>query len=385
MASGQDAKTATRSLEFYKNKATECATKSTSALILDITKKAAIGAVLGATAGASIVGLHALNILMFPSVKNTTTLTEKLSRLMPYKWEERAVPITFTEELIKADPYRLSRCTNFASGRCSGEFYRISGAEKLWAGKPSSEWILPFETSIKTLKTVRWDYLKNNLCILGVKGAAIGALLGTGYALYKQYYASTPEWIAQLDMLQDNDFAPDPIMLGGKAYLVSQQFQDISVTNPSYELYFMPQTAQLVTVYKQIVTTLDSLSPDLKKLIACISLRLVPSTSYSGTKVLPRIVVQLYPQTTQMEGNKVLKVLHNATAAFAGDGKYPRYSQPATAGKTNLIYFAFGSGDMKDKNPGAFERKGSWMWRASDDMAYQNSVIQELSLSIVSP
>jgi hypothetical protein len=385
-ASNSLAEAPSRNLAFYKQKATECAAKSTSALILDVTKKAAIGAVMGAGAGASVVGLHMLDVYTYPALSGyspSNYLKHMLRECMPYTWVSSGGsnpgPLNFSEALLKIDPF----FTDFRGTRCG---YDVKIArEVLGSNFDSNTQVVPVEKALEILKRMRWDYIKNNLCILGLKGAAIGALLGTGYALYKQYYASTPEWIAQLDMLQDSDFAPDPIMIGGKAYLVSQQFQDTSVTAPSYEFYFMPQTAELVTVYKQVTTTLDSLSPDLKKLVACVSVRLVPNTSYSGSKILPRIVVQLYPKATQTEGNNILKALHNATTAFSGDGKYPRYSQPATVGKNNLIYFAFGSGDMKDKNPNAFERKGSWVWRAADDMAYQNSAAQALSLSAVAP
>jgi hypothetical protein len=377
----QKAKAAARSLAFYKQKATECAAKSTSALILDVTKKAAIGAVMGAGAGAATVGLHMLDVYMHPAGSRFHPSKNILSRCMPYAWNAAngASPGPLNFSIANID-IGYPSAINFKGTRCgySREVIRELGLENF----DFDTQLVPVETALEVLKRMRSTYIKQNLCLLGIQGAAIGALLGTGYALYKQYYASTPEWIAQLDMLQDSDFAADPTMIGGKAYLVSQQFQDTSVTNPSYEFYFMPQTAELVTVYKQVITTLDGLSPDLKKLIACVSIRLVPNTSYSGSKVLPRIVVQLYPQTTQAEGNKLLKMLHNATTAFAGDGKYPRYSQPATIRKNNnLIYFAFGSGDMKDKNPDAFERKGSWMWRAADDMAYQNSSTQPLSLT----
>lgn len=142
----------------------------------------------------------------------------------------------------------------------------------------------------------------------------------------------------------------------------------------------MPRTAALVTVYKEIVTTLESLI-DLKTHIACVSIRLVPSSSYSGMKLLPRIVVQLYPYVRKQDANKILAALYNATKKFLGDGKKPRYSSPVTTDKNNLIFVAFGSGDMKDKNPRAFERKGAWFWRAANDLAYQNAATQALSLT----
>jgi len=66
----------------------------------------------------------------------------------------------------------------------------------------------------------------------------------------------------------------------------------------------MPKTAELITVYKHIIATVEGLPGDLKKQVACVSIRLVPTTSYSGMKALPRIIVQLYPQTTQKAANE---------------------------------------------------------------------------------
>lgn len=377
----QDQKAAARSLAFYKHKATECAAKNTSALILDVTKKAAIGAVLGAGAGAATVGLHMLDVYTYPALSKyspSNAFKNMLRDCMPYTWEAAGGaspgPLNFSEALLNAD---LS-FTDFRGTRCG---YDVKIArEILGSGFDSNTQVVPLEKALEILKPMRSTYIKQNLCALGLRGAAIGALLGTGYALYKQYYASTPEWIAQLDLLQDSDFAPDPIMLGGKAYLVSQQFNNIGITDPSYELYLMPRTAELVTVYKHVIAALDG-QTELKKLVACVSIRLVPNASYRGMKLLPRIVVQLYPHVNQQDANKVLTAVYNATKNFAGDGKQPRYSSPVTAAKNNLIFTAFGSGDMKDKNTAPFERKGSWFWRAADDMAYQNSATQALSLS----
>jgi hypothetical protein len=170
--------------------------------------------------------------------------------------------------------------------------------------------------------------------------------------------------------------------------VVSAHFHDTRhiITDTRYELYFMPVTDHLADAYLAIMNTLDNLDPELRTLIAYVALRLVPFTSYYKRNVLPRIIVQLTENTTQAEANKIASALYDAIESFAWNGDWPRYSSPITrqkvllAKKTPVIFAAYGSGDYKMAHPEQFERKGSWFWRASDDMAYKDSKTQSLRL-----
>jgi hypothetical protein len=202
------------------------------------------------------------------------------------------------------------------------------------------------------------------------------------YTLWNYKRTSSPAWLKQITKLNENDFRNNPVIIGQNAYLVSEKFKntDLALSGDRYELYFMPNTEQLVDVYKAIIEALEQ-EPAMKKYVDFVALRLTPYTSYSHGKPLPNILVRLSEFVSENKNyarrllaNRVLVLLYNATNAFAGSGIHPRYSSPLTRAKNNLIYTAFGSGDAKELHPDKFERKGSRFWRAADDMAYKKNM-----------
>lgn len=376
-----------RNFEFYKKKAAECEKKTTSALMLDIAKKAAIGATTGALVGAGYVGC---NMLMPRLLRE---------RLMPYTYQSFSYRPSYypfdtgldsricnpfvSENDIRSDP--SGRYTNFTClPRIPKAYLDAAGLSYAqWAAIPRTERVLSFDTSIAAHKQSREYYIKKNLWALGIIGAGIGALAGSGLALYKQYRALTPEWSMQINQLNENDFSADPVIIGRKAYLVSKEFQE--TTNPNsgdhYEFYFMPLREQLIDLYKLIIETLQQ-NGIAQTNTDFVALRLTPITSYSYRKVLPRIIVRLNKSASvdRQVANKILALLYNATKNFIGSGEYPRYSSPMTTKEKNLIFVGFGSGDAKELHPNEFERKGPRFWRAADDMAYKDSATEALSL-----
>lgn len=184
---------------------------------------------------------------------------------------------------------------------------------------------IPLEAVIRARqkegKQSREKLIKKNLMYMAATGATFGALSGVGYALYKQYHASSPDWLAQLAKLNDDNFAPNPAIIGGQSYLVSAQFHDTShlTTDNCYELYFIPITEHLADNYLAIINTLAGLDPELRNCISYVAVRLVPFTSYYKPTILPRIIVQLAENITQAEANTILTALYNATKPFTWD------------------------------------------------------------------
>jgi hypothetical protein len=222
---------------------------------------------------------------------------------------------------------------------------------------------------------------KPNLAYIATTAGIAGLLLTSPalIALWNYKRTSSPAWLKQIKQLKKEDFRKDPVLIGQNAYLVSKEFgnTEFAHSDNRYELYFMPNTEQLVDVYKAIIEALEQ-NPAMKKYVDFVALRLTPYTSYSHGKPLPNILVRLskfasFALQDTIAANSVLVLLYNATNGYTGSGIHPRYSSPLPE-VNNLIYTAFGSGDAKELHPNNFERKGPPLWRAYDDRAYKKGM-----------
>jgi hypothetical protein len=195
--------------------------------------------------------------------------------------------------------------------------------------------------------------------------------------------ASTPEWLIQISKLRDDEFTADPILIGQQSYLVSIKFPHIENVHGGnhYELYLMPEDAELADVFHHVVDALDNADEAVKKCVAFVVVRAVPGTTYANErKVLPRVIVGLKDGVSQAEASVVLKVIYRETSHIFGIGKHPRYSEPVATSLKSLMYAGFGSGDYKELHPDEFERNTGLFWNAPDDRTYKNSEEQALTL-----
>jgi hypothetical protein len=335
-----------KNLKYYQHHASARGEKkSTSAFILDAVKASAAGAVAGAVCA-----------LYGPMITHPLSYTMAIDPSFRYLGLLQKVwtlehPTTSTEDRLKAGPV---------------DRYGRTAEESTWLAE---EWR---------------KYLRD----VGRTGAKIGFLAGAGFATYKQMRASSPEWLAQINTLREEDFTADPIILGNVSYLVSSIFHNTSNkrTSNHYELYLMPIDAEIADLFHAVVNALNA-DEDVKEHIAFIVVRLTPGITRRTTnrKILPRIIVGLHDGVSKANANKILKIVHNATSQNTSIDKHPRYSQPIfppvkVVIKPTILYAALGGGDYKDVHRDEFERKTGILWDAPDDMAYKNSATEALSL-----
>lgn len=117
-----------------------------------------------------------------------------------------------------------------------------------------------------------------------------------------------------------------------------------------YKIHLMPTDKNIDEVFTKLLNLMQE-NKEIQKLIKDIKIRYdYEKTKKEKNEIFPRIVI--YLADGKENAQKSLDILYQHFENVAGLGKTPRYN----ARVSDLIYFAQGDGDSKNKFPNLFEK-----------------------------
>lgn len=231
------------------------------------------------------------------------------------------------------------------------------------------------------------------------------------YQMHKDMRLSNPfaEDLIALDSLIDHT---KTALIGGKEYMLSTHFKDLSNTgyiekkltipatlmkhNPAsenqYELYLMPSTPNLVPVFDMAIYALQQ--SHYRNDIAFMAIRPTPHMHNAEGQPLPRIIIVFKPEIPAAVVEECARILYltlKDAQLTIPEGYWPRYSErivfkdasikPTTAEHMRWLFFVgIGNSDLKTTNPELFERKKIMGLARRGDRAYPKDAGKKIDI-----